>query len=500
MLAAFVAHLRADPMHLVYHCGTMLSLTGVFMKDILFLRLLTFTGSLCSMSFWFSRRPILWGPIFWGTLFGMANLNMIIRLVIERMAGRFVATEELELFERQFSKSGMTTRQFFSLMNLARRVSVPAGAHLRQEGTGPRSELMLLIEGEVAVLWGDDLQVKRVLDGGHAGGWLGEMSFLARFTNKGWQPASGHCVAELVSRTVCRVLVWTDADLEQLLNKDAELRRAFVLFLADIRFQRMLSRSRSDEYAAMLAKVLRDGALSSEDANIVNTFRLKHNLSPWEHEWHLNQLGWTLEEWMQRVVAKASEEQQQDLIARAVQRGPQAPRPGMIVFNDYSRDFSELGPYYPANFRDDDGAFWASVQHYLEAQKHPDPQLWKEIRDMPDPHALRSLTRKPRFTKTACANWDTLRDAVMLRATRWKFAQDARCAQVLRSTGDRELLFNSPMSDHWGSGDDGRGRNRLGEVLQQVREELRAATVSHRTQRRIWRPWRRWARRRSRKP
>ena len=45
---------------------------------------------------------------------------------------------------------------------------------------------------------------------------------------------------------------------------------------------------------------------------------------------------------------------------------------------------------------------------------------------------------------------------------------------VLLGTGDEEIVEDSPTDGYWGCGADGKGRNRLGEILMEVRATLRA--------------------------
>ena len=71
------------------------------------------------------------------------------------------------------------------------------------------------------------------------------------------------------------------------------------------------------------------------------------------------------------------------------------------------------------------------------------------------------------------ADWDTVRDAVMLAALRTKFTQHAELHVRLLATGDTYLVEHTAKDAYWGDGGDGSGRNRLGVLLQQVRTELR---------------------------
>ena len=61
----------------------------------------------------------------------------------------------------------------------------------------------------------------------------------------------------------------------------------------------------------------------------------------------------------------------------------------------------------------------------------------------------------------------------MLVAVRAKFSQHAELTELLLGTGDAKLVEHTENDSYWGDGGDGRGRNRLGQILMQVREELR---------------------------
>eukprot|EP00930_Biecheleria_cincta_P029866 TRINITY_DN20724_c1_g1_i1.p1 TRINITY_DN20724_c1_g1~~TRINITY_DN20724_c1_g1_i1.p1 ORF type:complete len:538 (+),score=74.88 TRINITY_DN20724_c1_g1_i1:85-1698(+) len=468
IVAHVVAHVKHDPVCLVYHTGTLASFTGVLMKDILYLRLLSLFGSFCSLTFWATRRPIIWAPIFWGSIFGLANLKMILQILIERAAGQRASPEHRLIYEKHLTKSGMSLRQFLSLMKKARAITVPAGHRLRQASEVSKN-FMLLLDGEVAASWGANMEIKRVIDGGHAGGWLGEMGFITRWTRGAARPAP-QCVAELTTLTPCNLLVWEDADLRTVLDSDIELRRIMLLFLAETRFRRMLSRSRADEYLSLMKSVVLKGSnVSDIKRQVSREFRLKHNISPWEHEWIVNKLGWKADDWI-RGSTSLDPRESAAVKLEARRRGPIAPEPGIILFNDYSSDFSELAPAYPAPFDDEKGVTWASLQHYMEAQKYIDDQLREEIRSLPDALALTGMAEEPRFAESVRPDWKDIQESTMRRALKWKFDQDPWCRMVLKSTGSQRLLFNTPDDYYWGAGGDAKGKNLLGSLLEELRD------------------------------
>lgn len=72
-------------------------------------------------------------------------------------------------------------------------------------------------------------------------------------------------------------------------------------------------------------------------------------------------------------------------------------------------------------------------------------------------------------------DWDDIKDAVMYEAVFQKFTTHKELRDLLLSTGDKDIIENSPTDYYWGCGIDGWGENRLGKILVQVREELRSA-------------------------
>ncbi|OWK40537.1 GTP cyclohydrolase II [Fimbriiglobus ruber] len=62
----------------------------------------------------------------------------------------------------------------------------------------------------------------------------------------------------------------------------------------------------------------------------------------------------------------------------------------------------------------------------------------------------------------------------MLDALRAKFSQHEEMKAALLGTGDAKLVEHTANDDYWGDGGDGSGKNRLGQLLMRVRDELRA--------------------------
>ena len=117
------------------------------------------------------------------------------------------------------------------------------------------------------------------------------------------------------------------------------------------------------------------------------------------------------------------------------------------------------------------GKFWPTSEHYLQAQKFAGTAREEEVRRAKKPKQAALLGRSR--DKPLRRDWESVKDSVMLEAVRAKFAQNEDLKAILLSTGDAILVERTARDSYWGDGGDGSGKNRLGQILMQVREELR---------------------------
>ncbi len=62
----------------------------------------------------------------------------------------------------------------------------------------------------------------------------------------------------------------------------------------------------------------------------------------------------------------------------------------------------------------------------------------------------------------------------MRQALRAKFTQHDDLRILLLGTGEAVLVEHTEKDHYWGDGGDGSGKNRLGQLLMEIRSELRA--------------------------
>jgi ribA/ribD-fused uncharacterized protein len=144
-------------------------------------------------------------------------------------------------------------------------------------------------------------------------------------------------------------------------------------------------------------------------------------------------------------------------------------KPGekMILF--YSH---EKGPYKKfSNFYSSeieiDGKIYPTVEHYYQANKATNEEYYEKIRNAETPDETKKIARSiptlPGFHK--------IKYGVMLKGVYEKFTQNEDLKELLLSTGDKVLHEYAPYDMIFGWGD-GKGKDKLGKILMEVREKI----------------------------
>jgi ribA/ribD-fused uncharacterized protein len=116
-----------------------------------------------------------------------------------------------------------------------------------------------------------------------------------------------------------------------------------------------------------------------------------------------------------------------------------------------------------------DGKIYKTNEHYYQSQKTNDAEVSNWIASAPSPFLAMRAGRSLRIGKEFRRDWKKIKVEVMLNGLRAKFQQHPELAQKLLATGDAVLHENSPTDMFWGK----KGKDSLGKLLMQVREELR---------------------------
>jgi ribA/ribD-fused uncharacterized protein len=158
--------------------------------------------------------------------------------------------------------------------------------------------------------------------------------------------------------------------------------------------------------------------------------------------------------------------------------GPAGPvGPAIIEFYSKTPQYKEFGNYFLVKLMID-GKMYPSVEHYYQAMKFPDnPEYQETIRLAKTPALAKRLGKTKDIAERK--DWSAYKDTVMTRALREKFsANHPELKKKLLETGDAILRDGSPMDNYWGIGRTKKGRNRLGQILMEIRDELRKAETA----------------------
>jgi ribA/ribD-fused uncharacterized protein len=146
---------------------------------------------------------------------------------------------------------------------------------------------------------------------------------------------------------------------------------------------------------------------------------------------------------------------------------------GRIEFYSTADAYGEFSNFarFPISL---DGHTWPTSEHYFQAKKFKDGKHQQEIRKANTPMLAARMGRSR--SRPLRRDWESVKVAVMRAALRAKFTQYAELRELLLSTADAVLVEHTDNDDYWGDGGDGSGKNMLGRLLMELRDELRRDT------------------------
>ena len=121
------------------------------------------------------------------------------------------------------------------------------------------------------------------------------------------------------------------------------------------------------------------------------------------------------------------------------------------------------------------GKTWVTVEHIFQAAKTLDEDIREQIRLAPTPEIAKQMGRKVQIR----SDWEEIKEQVMLKCIRLKFRLSPGLKEKLLRTEDAVLIEGNKWHDNvWGDCrcskcQEIKGENLLGQILMQVREELR---------------------------
>lgn len=145
-------------------------------------------------------------------------------------------------------------------------------------------------------------------------------------------------------------------------------------------------------------------------------------------------------------------------------------KPVIINFYSVSDDFGCFSNFSAHPMRIG-GKLWPTSEHYFQAQKFKEVEYREKIRKANSPMIAARMGRDRK--KPLRRDWESVKVGVMRDAVRAKFTQHADIREILLSTGDAKIVEHTERDSYWGDGGDGSGKNMLGRILMEIRDELK---------------------------
>jgi len=117
-----------------------------------------------------------------------------------------------------------------------------------------------------------------------------------------------------------------------------------------------------------------------------------------------------------------------------------------------------------------DNVRYRSVEHYFQSEKFLSEAIKIKILNAPSPTIAKETAKSN--SKHKRDDWEQIRLGIMYRAIYFKFTQHRELRQKLISSRPHKLIENSQDDDYWGCGNNGKGKNVMGELLMKLRTEL----------------------------
>ena len=117
------------------------------------------------------------------------------------------------------------------------------------------------------------------------------------------------------------------------------------------------------------------------------------------------------------------------------------------------------------------GERWPTSEHYFQAMKFEGTEHVDAVRNAPSPKE--AARRGRQRTRPLRPDWEDVKDDVMRAALDAKFSSHPDLAEILLATCSAEIIEETRRDYYWGCGTKRTGRNMLGKLLVELREQLR---------------------------
>ena len=124
-----------------------------------------------------------------------------------------------------------------------------------------------------------------------------------------------------------------------------------------------------------------------------------------------------------------------------------------------------------------DGVVYPTVEHAYQCARYSDKKIIQEIRAARSPVKACEVSTKHKPQQITQFKKDEYKRAVMKKMMRLKAEQHEEVRKALLDSGDlmivKKIVTYPPGDGFWDIGEDSKGRNEIGKIWMEIREEMR---------------------------
>ena len=117
-----------------------------------------------------------------------------------------------------------------------------------------------------------------------------------------------------------------------------------------------------------------------------------------------------------------------------------------------------------------DESVWPTSEHYFQAQKFENYKDRSEVMMAKSP--MEAAIKGRDRTRPLRLDWEQIKDDVMKKCVKAKVMQHEDVRKLLLSIPDTEIIEHTARDSYWGDGGNGTGKNILGKILMEIRDDL----------------------------
>ncbi|WKZ26776.1 MAG: NADAR family protein [Candidatus Paceibacterota bacterium] len=116
---------------------------------------------------------------------------------------------------------------------------------------------------------------------------------------------------------------------------------------------------------------------------------------------------------------------------------------------------------------------FSTAEHAFQWKKfsETDAEIADKILEAKSPHLVKEISDANKSNQPS--DWHDRKVSVMEEILKAKAEQHKDVREILKKTGNKEIIENSPVDNFWGIGPEGDGENMVGKIWMKIRDDFK---------------------------